>query len=85
MLGDVAGIAHSITGHEKTQLNRVFYFHFLSIFLTSKGSCYSELIKVVLGQSVRLHATNMCHEKYLFVDLYDETCLITRVSVLTHF
>ena len=40
----VARTAHIITGHEKADLNRVFYFLFLCVFLASKGSSNWELI-----------------------------------------
>ena len=40
----VGSIAYFITGHEQTQLNRVCFLNFFAVFLTSKGSKYSELI-----------------------------------------
>ena len=32
VLGGVAGVSHSSTGHEQTQLNRVCYFHLFDVF-----------------------------------------------------
>ena len=34
--GGVAGVAHSITGHEQIYLNRVCYFHFFGVFIVLK-------------------------------------------------
>ena len=44
VLGGVAGVAYFITGQGQTQYNRVCYFHFFDVFLTSKGSNFSEVI-----------------------------------------
>ena len=44
VLGGVAGVANSITGHEQTQVNRVCYFHFSGVFLAPEGANNSELI-----------------------------------------
>ena len=44
-VGGMSSVAQFITGHEQTQLNRVGYFYFFGVFLASKGSIYSELIK----------------------------------------
>ena len=45
VLGSLAGVAHFIiTGNERTQINRVCYFHFFGVFLAFKGSNYSEFI-----------------------------------------
>ena len=38
VLGGVAGIAHFITCHEQTLLNRVCFFSFFDVVLASKGS-----------------------------------------------
>ena len=46
MLEGVAGVAHSITGVEQTNLNRECYFHLFGIFLVFKGSNYSELVQI---------------------------------------
>ena len=44
----MAIVAHYITGHEQTQLNRIcFFFHFFGVFLSSKGSKFSELIDLI--------------------------------------
>ena len=42
--GVFAGVAHFMTDHEQTQLDRVNYFHFFGVFLASNGPTYSELI-----------------------------------------
>ena len=50
VLGGVAGVAYFVTGHEQTQYNRVCYFPFFdarNVFLASKGSDFSELIRSV--------------------------------------
>ena len=46
----MAGVAHFMTYHEQTQLDRVNYFHYFGVFLASNGPTYSELI--VLESSV---------------------------------
>ena len=44
VIGDMAGVAYFITGHEQAEVNQVCYFHFSDVSLASKGSYYSELI-----------------------------------------
>ena len=43
VLGGFAGVAHFITGHEQTHLNRVSYFHFFGVLLAFKGSTIQNL------------------------------------------
>ena len=43
-VGGMADVAYFITDHDQIQLNRFCYLHFCSVFLTSKGFYYSELI-----------------------------------------
>ena len=42
----MVSVAHFITGHEHTHLNRVCCFHVFAVYPASKGSSYSELITV---------------------------------------
>ena len=49
VLGGVAGVAHYITGHEQTQLNRVCYFHFFDVVIASKGSNLTKLCHIFIA------------------------------------
>ena len=41
-LGGITSVAHFITGQEQPQLNRVCFFRFIVVFITSKGFNYSD-------------------------------------------